>query len=90
MVAITLLIFSTGIYGGEFKLITLAGGVSAYPLTVDGPGAPVDGGVEALPLTDAWEDEAEEPASVEATKSVMPPALSGLFVILLGLRLLLG
>ena len=43
MVAIILLIFSPGIKGGEFKSTRLAGGASAYPLTVDGPGAPVDG-----------------------------------------------
>ena len=90
MVAIIPLIFSPGVNGGEFKSIRLAGGMSAYPLTVDGPGAPVGGeswGVGALPSADTWEDGAEEPASVGATESVMPPALSGLFLLLLLLRL---
>ena len=43
MVTIILLIFSPGINGGEFKSIRLAGRASAYPLTVDSPGASVDG-----------------------------------------------
>jgi hypothetical protein len=38
-------------------------GASAFPLSVAGPGALVGGGVGALPLADAWEDGAEEPAS---------------------------
>ena len=33
------------------------------------------GGVGALPLADAWEDGAEEPASVGATESEVPPPL---------------
>ena len=43
IVAIIPLIFSPGINGGEFKSIRLAGGASTFPLTVDGPGAPVGG-----------------------------------------------
>ena len=87
MVAIIPLIFSPGINGGEFKSIRLAGGASTFPLGVDGPGAPVGGeswGVGALPPADTWEDGA---ASVGTTESEKPPALSGLFLLLLLLRL---
>ena len=94
IVAIIPLMFSPGINGGECKSIRLVGGASAFPLTVVGPGAPVGGeGVGALPLVEAWEDGAEEPASVGATESEVPPSLSGLillFLLLLLLQPLLG
>ena len=82
--------FSPGIYGAECKSIRSAGGASAFPFSVVGPGAPVGGeggGVGALPLADAWEDGAEEPASVGATESEVPP-LSGLILLLFLLLLL--
>ena len=69
MVAIIPLIFSPGINDGESKSIRFSAGAAAFPLTVDGPGAPV--GVEscsvgvALPPADVWEDGTEDPASVE-------------------------
>ena len=59
-------------------------------LTVDGLGAPVSGeswGVGALLPADMWEGGA---ASVGATESEKPPVLSGLFLLLLRLRPLLG
>ena len=88
IMAIIPLMFSPDIDSGECKSIRLAGGASAFPLTVVGPGAPV--GVEswsvgALLLADAWEDGVEEPASVGATESEVPDLL-----LLLFLRPLLG
>ena len=82
IVAIIPLILSPGINGAERKSIRLAGGASAFPFSVVGPGAPVggEGGgtcIGALPLADAWEDGAEEPASE------VPPALFGLLLLLL-------
>ena len=71
--------FSPGI--GESKLIRSA---FAFPLSVVGPGAPVggkSGGVGTPLLADMWEDGAEEPASE------VPPALSGLLLLLLVLLL---
>ena len=56
-------------------------GASAFPLSVVGPETPVGGDVGALPLADAREDGAEEPASE------VPPALSGLTLLLLLLLL---
>ena len=56
IVAIIPLMFSPGIEGGECKSIRLAGGTSAFPLVVDGPGAPVgmeSWGVGTLPPADA-------------------------------------
>ena len=79
--------FSLGINGGECKSIRSAGGASVFPFSVVGQGAPVGGeggGVGALPLANAWEDGAEEPASE------VPPALSGLILLLLLLQPLLG
>jgi hypothetical protein len=76
--------FSPGINGGECKSIRSAGGASAFPLAVVGPGAPVggeSGGVGALLLADAWEDGAEEPASE------VPPALCSLILLLFFLLL---
>ena len=85
IVAIIPLMFSPGINGAECKSIRFAGGASAFPFSVVGPGAPVGGGIGALPLADAWEDGAEEPASE------VPPALFGLLLLLLFLLLpLLG
>ena len=43
IVAITPLMFSPDITDGEWKSIRSAGGVSAFPLSVIGPGAPVGG-----------------------------------------------
>ena len=85
IVAIIPLIFSPGSNGGECKSIRSAGGASAFPLTVVGPGGGESWGVGALPLADAWEDGAEELACTESD------ALSGLFLLLLLLLLpLLG
>ena len=70
-----ILLMSPAINGGQFKSMRLAEGASADPLIrVVGPGAPLwpVGGkswdVGALPLADAWEDEAAEPASFGITK----------------------
>ena len=85
VVAIIPLMFSPGINGGECKSIRSAGGASAFPLSVVGPEAPVGGeggGIGAFPLADVREDGAEAPVSK------VPPALSGLLLLLL--RPLLG
>ena len=84
--------FSAGVNGGECKSIRLAGGASTctLALAVLGPGAPTGGeggGVGALPLADALEDGVEEPASVGATESKVPPR-SGLVLLLILLLLL--
>ena len=79
MVAIIPLIFSPAINDGESKSIRSSAGAAAFPLAVDGPGAPV--GVEscgvgaALPPADAWEDGTEDPASVGTTEFGVPPTL---------------
>ena len=56
IVAIIPLMFSPGVNGAECKSIRSAGGTSAFPFSVVGPGAPVGGeggGIGALPLADA-------------------------------------
>ena len=80
--------FSPGINGGECRSIRSAGGASELSLTVVGPGTlegGEGGGIGPLPLAEAWEDGADEPVSVGATESEVPP-LSGLLL----LRPLLG
>ena len=47
------------------------------------------GGIGPLPLAEAWEDGADEPASFGVTESEVPP-LSGLLLLLLLLLPLLG
>ena len=85
-VAIIPSMVSPDIDGGEFKSMRLGEGVSTDPLTVDGPGAPVDvesWGAGVLLPVDAWEDKADQPALVGATESEMP--LCDLFLLLLRL-----
>ena len=62
-------------------------------LAVLGPGAPTGGeggGIGALPLADALEDGVEEPASVGATESEVPPRSGLVLLFLLLLQPLLG
>ena len=88
--------FSAGVNGGECKSIRLAGGASTcmLALAVLGPGAPTGGeggGVGAFPLADALEDDGvEEPASVGATESEVPPRSGLVLLFLLLLQPLLG
>ena len=95
IVAFIPLIFSAGVNGGECKSIRLAGGVSTCTLVlaVLGPGAPIggeSGGMGALLLDDALEDGVEEPASVGATESEVPPRSGLVLLFLLLLQPLLG
>ena len=93
IVAIISLMFSPGINGGECKSIRSAGGASVFLLNSGWPRSTSrvrvggeGGSVGAFPLAEAWE---EEPPSVRATESEVPPTLSGLILLLL-LQPLLG